>query len=57
MDTDGTTDRLDFQMQQLDNGNLDLALPLSFKMNNTPFDLNQEKLNKLSDKDLASLND
>jgi chitosanase len=44
-------------MQQLDNGNLDLALPLSFKMNNTPFDLNQEKLNKLSDKDLASLND
>lgn len=57
MDTDGTTDRLDFQMQQLDNGNLDLALPLSFKMNNTPFDLNQEKLNKLSDKDLSSLND
>lgn len=57
MDTDGTTDRLDFQMQQLDNGNLDLTLPLSFKMNNTPFDLNQEKLNKLSDKDLASLND
>lgn len=57
MDTDGTTDRLDFQMQQLDNGNLDLALPLSFKINNTPFDLNQEKLNKLSDKDLASLND
>lgn len=57
MDTDGTTDRLDFQMQQLDNGNLDLALPLSFKMNNTPFDLNQEKLNKLSDKDLVSLND
>ena len=56
MDTDGTTDRLDFQMQQLDNGNLDLALPLSFKMNNTPFYLNQEKLNKLSDKDLASLN-
>ena len=51
------TDRLDFQMQQLNKRNLDLALPLKFKMNDTPFYLDQEKLNNYSDKDLASLND
>ncbi|MEJ7145940.1 hypothetical protein WL200_06670 [Staphylococcus capitis] len=44
-------------MQQLNKRNLDLALPLKFKMNDTPFYLDQEKLNNYSDKDLASLND
>jgi len=57
MDTEGTTDRLKFQLDQIKKGNFDLKLPLDFNMNQTDFHLDQKKLNKFSDKDLASLND
>ncbi len=57
METEGTTDRLKFQQDQIKKGNFDLKLPLDFNMNQTDFYLDQKKLNDLSDKDLASLND
>ncbi|AUJ52635.1 chitosanase [Staphylococcus hominis] len=54
------TDRLDFQMKQLNNNNLDLKLPLIVHMNGMSGEdskLTQEKINRLNDKDLASLDD
>ncbi|MCU5745957.1 chitosanase [Staphylococcus sp. SQ8-PEA] len=56
MDTEGTTDRLKFQINQIKKSNFDLKLPLDFNMNQTDFHLDQNKLNNFNDKDLASLN-
>ncbi|WP_432371385.1 chitosanase [Staphylococcus chromogenes] len=55
-DDKGTLDRLNVQMNLINQKNFDLRLPLDFKMNDTNFHLDQKIIDSYSDKDLASLN-
>jgi len=56
MDTDGTTDRLAFQKEQIQKQNFDLKLPLIVNINGMQDNqLTQDKINSFNDKDLSSL--
>lgn len=51
-DTEGTTDRLNTQMELLDSNNMDLNLPIKYKINDDHYKtLTQKKLNQLSSSD------